>query len=343
MTERSAGGTATAIPSSQVTPVSDGRTEASPGWRIETLWEAPATQAATLALRPTRGPTPGPTRGPREAPRSRGPHLPAELAATYGGPLVIETHPARPTIVANFVATLDGVVSFDPRGLGGGRAVSGGFEPDRFVMGLLRAAADAVLVGAGTVRGSRTRTWTPGRVHPPSAAAYARWRAASGLAPVPTVIIVTASGSLDGPVPWRPDPDQPTIVLTTSRGAARLRAAGHLGDAELVTSDDPGRVPVESVLGLLASKGFDLVLSEAGPTVFGELVATGAVDELFLTLSPRVAGRAEDATHLGFVEGVAFGPSLAPTGQLMGVKRAGDHLFLRYAFGARDPQTGGAS
>lgn len=76
-------------------------------------------------------------------------------------------------MVANFVSTLDGVVAFDTDESSGGGEVSGFFDPDRFVMGLLRAMADVVLVGAGTVRSAPTHEWTARRVHPASAALYA--------------------------------------------------------------------------------------------------------------------------------------------------------------------------
>ncbi|MEZ4595450.1 MAG: FAD-dependent oxidoreductase [Chloroflexota bacterium] len=80
----------------------------------------------------------------------------------------------------------------------------------------------------------------------------------------------------------------------------------------------------------LAVRGCRVVLCEAGPTVLGELVAEGLVDELFLTLAPRIAGREASAPRPGLVDGVAFTPSAAPTGRLRSVMRAEDHLFLRY-------------
>src|SRR5262245_6320738 len=72
--------------------------------------------------------------------------LPDELVRLYGGGLSL----ARPRLFANFVATVDGVVAIPglPRA---NRVISRDSEPDRFVMGLLRAAADAVLIGSGTL------------------------------------------------------------------------------------------------------------------------------------------------------------------------------------------------
>ena len=82
--------------------------------------------------------------------------LPAELAAAYGGDFGL----GRPELYANFVASVDGVVALPGAGESGQR-VSGGDEPDRFIMGLLRAAADAVLIGAGTFRTAVGDLWHP--------------------------------------------------------------------------------------------------------------------------------------------------------------------------------------
>lgn len=285
-------------------------------WRIEPVWEArddvrwPATPGGPL-------------------PEARGGQLPEPLAARYGADLVIPLRSDRPTVVADFVSTIDGIASYDPAGPGGGRAVSGDFEPDRFLMGLLRATADAVLVGAGTVRTSRTRGWTPERLHPGSTDAFADWRRRLGLAPQPTAVLLTGSGVLAPDGPWQPRGDQPLVVMTTERGAARLRADGVPGVEALPAGPD-GRIAMADVLGRLAALGHRLVSCEAGPTVFGQLVAAGMVDELFLTVSPRLGGRDGSTPRPGLVDGVAFEATAAPPARLRSVMRAGDHLFLRY-------------
>ena len=87
--------------------------------------------------------------------------LPAALATSYGGDFGL----ARPTLYANFVSAVDGVVALPGPGESGG-VVSGGSEPDRVVMGLLRAAADAVLVGAGTFRAGAGDLWHPETAFP---------------------------------------------------------------------------------------------------------------------------------------------------------------------------------
>ncbi len=279
-------------------------------WPIESLWEAEPPPTDVVV---------------------RGGILPAELRARFGARLEIPLRPDRPTIAVNFVSTLDGVVALDRDGATGGREISGGFEPDRFLMGLLRATADAVLVGAGTVRASRTHAWTPGQAHPASAASYAGWRRALGLAETgPTTVMVSASGELDPTHLGLADPDLSVIVVTTSAGARRLRDLPRRHHVEVVAVADAERVPIEALLDLLRERGFGLVLSEGGPTLFGELLAARAVDELFLTVAPQVAGRSERAGRLGLVEGVGFPSDHAPWARLRSVMRSQDHLFLRY-------------
>jgi riboflavin biosynthesis pyrimidine reductase len=277
-------------------------------WPIEPLWQADAESSEHDA---------------------RGGVLPPVLRPRFAASLSIPLRRDRPTIVANFVSTLDGVVALDRIGASGGREISGGFEPDRFVMGLLRATADAVLVGAGTVRASRTHGWTPAHAHPASGTGYAEWRSQLGLTTAsPVTVIVSASGSLEaGDIPV--DPATEVIVVTTDSGARRLRQLPRADHVEIVALGEGGSIPVRTVLEFLQARGLRLVLSEGGPSLFGELLAAGAVDEVFLTLAPQLAGRSEAAARLSLVEDVALAPA-APWGRIRSVMRSNDYLFLRY-------------
>jgi len=290
-------------------PTSPGlQTVADRRWPIETLWSAEV---------------------PSEWP-ARGGSLPDALRARFAGRLEIPLRPDRPTVVANFVSTLDGVVALDRVGATGGREISGGFEPDRFLMGLLRATADAVLVGAGTARASSSKIWTPGGVHPGSAAAFAEWRRLLGLPTAgPTTVIVTGSGSLDL-ARLGGDDCVGVLIVTTTNGSRRLGRAERPDHVEIVSVAGGERIPIETVLAILRDRGYRLVVSEAGPTLFGELLGARAVDELFLTVAPQVAGRSDEVERLALVEGAAFGPSAAPWARLRSVMRSADHLLLRY-------------
>jgi riboflavin biosynthesis pyrimidine reductase len=272
--------------------------------------------------------------------RTRGGTLPASLQTRHGGPLEFELPVDRPLLVANFVSTLDGVVALDRLGKSGGREISGGFEPDRFLMGLLRATADAVLVGAGTVRASGTGAWTPARVHPASAHAFAAWRRELGLErPVPTTLVATASGDLDLGHFDLAEAGTTIVVLTSTDGERRLRGQPGRDGIEVTALADGPDLPVEAIVAYLRHAGFELVLSEGGPRLFGELLGSSAVDELFLTLAPQLAGRSDRMGRLALVEGVGFPASVAPWSRLRTVRRAGDYLFLRYGL-SRPSQEG---
>ncbi|MGH2382054.1 MAG: dihydrofolate reductase family protein, partial [Candidatus Limnocylindria bacterium] len=69
---------------------------------------------------------------------------------------------------------------------------------------------------------------------------------------------------------------------------------------------------------------------EGGPHLFGQLLAAGCVDELFLTLAPQLAGRSAATPRLSLVEDIAFDVAFAHWGRLTDLRRAGDHLFARY-------------
>jgi len=257
--------------------------------------------------------------------------FPDALRMSYGAELRFPVRPDRPTVVANFVTTIDGVVALATDGSSGGGEVSGFFEPDRFVMGLLRAAADVVIVGAGTVRAAPGHEWTARHVHPPSAAHFAEWRRRLGIpAPQPTTIVVTASGDLDLDHPGLSAPDVPVIVVTTSNGARRLRAARPLGNVRIEVAPDAREVPAGMLVEIARRCGDRLVLCEGGPHLLGGLLSAGLVDELFLTVAPQVAGRTPGAPRLGLVEGTAFSAATAPWAELRSIRRSCDHLFLRY-------------
>ncbi|HEX7068998.1 MAG TPA: dihydrofolate reductase family protein, partial [Candidatus Limnocylindria bacterium] len=123
--------------------------------------------------------------------------LDGRLADAYGAPLEFPRRPDRPTIAANFVSTLDGVVSYATPEAAGGGEISGFFAPDRFVMSVLRGVADAVLIGAGTLRAGANEAWTPDDIYPGAAAEVAAMRRRLGLAPQPTTVVVSASGQVD--------------------------------------------------------------------------------------------------------------------------------------------------
>jgi riboflavin biosynthesis pyrimidine reductase len=259
---------------------------------------------------------------------SRGGPLPEILRSRYGSDLAIALRTDRPTVVSNFVSTLDGVVSYNtPEGTGGGE-ISGFFEPDRFVMGLLRALADVVLIGAGTFNAAPNDAWTPAFIHPQSSLPFAALRRRLGLRPNPTTAVVSGSGSIDLAHPALHDPAVDVVVITTEAGSRRLAAQHVRTRADIRSIGD--RVGPHDIIETLVFHGAELVLCEGGPHLFGELLAARMVDELFLTLAPQIAGRSTLAPRLSLVEETAFQLPDARWGRLADLRSAGDHLFARY-------------
>ena len=221
--------------------------------------------------------------------------LPPALAAAYGGVLSL---PAD-CLVTNFVESVDGVVAFPDAGGESGGIVSGGSEADRFLMGLLRACADAVLIGAGTLRAARNDLWFPESIFPGAAPSFAETRRALGLRERPTLYVVTGSGRID--------PDHPAL----REGAVVLR----------------GKLEPHEIVAALRRDGRRRILCEGGPGLFAELAAARLVDEMFLTLSPRLFGRWPGDARKPLTEkrDLAGAPL-----ELLSLRRHGSHLFLRY-------------
>ena len=214
---------------------------------------------------------------------------------------------------------------------GSNALIAGGSLADHFVMGLLRAFADVVLVGSGTMLASPHGTWLPERVYPRAAGEFAELRRRRGRPESPTVAFVTTGGSFD---PAHPALEHHAIVLTTERAAAGLRARVPAA-SEIVAVNDGDQVDVAQALGCLRERGHSLILSEAGPTLFGSLLEANVVDELFLTISPRFAGRASQP-RMSLVEGLELMPGETNAARLVSARRHEGHLFLRYGLGEKE-------
>ncbi|MFF5263670.1 pyrimidine reductase family protein [Actinomadura viridis] len=236
-----------------------------------------------------------------------GPVDPAEAYAYPPGPA---SGTARPWVRANMIASVDGAATYDGRsgGLGG--------ETDRRLFSLLRVLADAVIVGAGTVR---AEGYGPARPDP----AWERLRA--GRPATPALVIVSRSLrlDLDAPIFTAAPPDAPTIVLTTETAdPGRLRAARDRAEVLTAGGDD---VDFRTAVALLAGRGYTRLLCEGGPRILSQVAGADMLDELCLTVSPLLAAGASPR--------VLDGPPLPAPSEL---RLAGaltddeDFLFLRY-------------
>ena len=243
--------------------------------------------------------------------------VPLALSTAYGGELRLPDQ----CLFANFVASLDGVVAL-PGDTESGQIISGRNSADRFVMGLLRAVAGAVLLGAGTFRKSGPHLWLPERIYPAGATAFKELRAQLGLAEHPQFVLVSGSGSIDV--------SEPAIegawIFTTPRGETKLRGA--LPASARLTVHDAAHVSFSQLVASVREAGYARILTEGGPSLFAELVREGLLDQLFLTTSPALFGRFPGDDRKSLAEGLDLRG--APF-ELGSARRHGSHLFLSYA------------
>lgn len=263
------------------------------------------------------------------------PVLPEDLTILYGGDLRFSTSDFKPYVIGNFVSTIDGVVSFEIPGESGGGDISGFNEADRFIMGLLRASVDAVIVGAGTLREvAPGHLWLAEYVYPEASERYARYRQEKMNKLVPPLnVIVSGSGDVDLKRAVFHTGAVKTLIITSPRGAGLLTKKGvALTSAEVrAIEDEEGKIAPAPILKLLHDEfGVKILLHEGGPALFGTFLAHGCVDELFLTLAPQFAGRDAKRQRPGIVAGAEFLPQTAPWLKLLSVKQCASHLYLRY-------------
>jgi riboflavin biosynthesis pyrimidine reductase len=259
--------------------------------------------------------------------------LSARLRRLYGSFCLGQAN-SLPYIFSNFVTTLDGVVSLRTRGHAAGGDISGFNTQDRMVMGLLRAVADVVIVGSGTLAADTQQVWTPEGICPELAPEYGHLRKALGNPRPPINVIVSGSGSLNLRLPVFSSGSVQVKIITTTAGAKRLakqripdgveiRAIGRSG-AEIAAS-----AICEEVCGI---SGVKRVLVEGGPRLLADFFKQRLMSEQFLTLAPQIAGRVAGDGRPGMVMGEVFAPRNPLWGKLIDVRQGDSHLFLRYSF-----------
>src|SRR5262249_52353112 len=146
-----------------------------------------------------------------------------------------------------------------------------------------------------------------------------------GLAPALELVVLSGSGLID---PGHPALEANALVLTTDAGASRLGA-----DVPTVSLGAGSELDARASFELLRARAARVILSEGGPRALGSLLAAGLVDELFLTVSPLLVGRSGLDERLALVEGTDLLEDGPLGAELLGLRRGGSHLFLRYRLG----------
>lgn len=217
-----------------------------------------------------------------------------------------------PWLRVNFVSSADGAATH--QGLSGGLSN----DVDSRVFDILRRLCDVVLVGAGTVR---AEGYGAMRVD----AASARARSGAGMTAHPVFAIVSAGLDLDPRSTIFQDAPERPVVLTTELSRPEAREA--LSEVADVVICGRERVQAERGLAVLHERGLTRIHCEGGPHLFADLIAARAVDELCLTISPRLEGGTSPRIATGAAPIVPLGLRLAHT--LTG----DDTLLLRYVRG----------
>lgn len=244
--------------------------------------------------------------------------LPFELDRIYG---LVGLPPS--VLYSNFVISIDGVATLG--GVSAGSVISAKYSADRFLMALLRACADAVVLGAGTLRATPDHVWTPAHVYPELSDSFASLRRTLGRSTEPRLVVLTVRGELDVA---HPALKRGATIITTAAGSRTLDGRLPI-TCDVVTMGESERLDPGRVVHVLRDRGFSVLLTEGGPHLIGELVGQGLLDEAFITISPVVAGRDREP-RLGMVEGVELQPHPGRWSRLLSARRHGDYLFLRY-------------
>ena len=222
------------------------------------------------------------------------------------------TRRGRSHIAVNMAVSVDGRINSRTR-----ERFALGSEHDRRLMDVLRERADAVLIGAGTVR----HDGHPMLLRYPDLVAK---RVRRGASPHPVNVVL--SGDLNLPLkPFFAGDATKRIVFTTRRaGAARIRRFEKVAQVVVLAGKEPGAA---RVVEELRKRGLKKLILEGGGEVHFAFAKAGLVDEWYVTITPRlIGGRGAPS----FLDGEGFLKRDHIKLKLVSSRRVGDELFLRY-------------
>ena len=250
--------------------------------------------------------------------------------------------PDRPWIYANVITSRYGIVAWKRRGpdddpvraIAGGDFSRPGRRADVQLMRYLRAGADAVSVGAQTLRDQPGLVGTLGDGGSDLGEVLERFRLSRGLRRLPLQVIYTRDGFLDLEVRMFDTPGVDVLVVTTGHGARRLRSQGsdRKGVTLLVAGEEklgPGEL-VKAHQRLFADFRVRYLDCEGGTSILDALHDAGIVDEIFVTVTDV---RIEPSEHEGVMRLFTLeGARLIAEGRI--ASDAG-YVFQRWRFNER--------
>lgn len=265
-----------------------------------------------------------------EEPELRDPVM--DVYGKLGFPVPVE---GRPWVYANFVQTIDGIVSL----LGdeaGGADIAESAE-DRWLMDLLRAHADGILLGMGTLREEQRmgRPRARGPVFRIVDAELQQLRAKFGRGRERNVLLTARAdfqmsdyAVFDGEL-------VDVTVITTREGAKNLetqRKHSSCVDIIAVDGDAGNGVDLQQAVAALAERyGIRYLLCEGGPSLYSGMLTAGLIDEQFVTVSPIEVGRlSAQGPRPSMLPQVGLSKSDAARWQWLSCRKVGDYQFHRF-------------
>ena len=271
--------------------------------------------------------------------------VPNDALARYGN-LGFPAAPAdRPWIYTNFVQSLDGIVSLLGQYSSGGEIAQS--QADRWLMDLLRAYADGVLMGTNTLREEQRLRGPASRgiVFQVVDPALKRLRERLGKGRQRNIFVTHAADFdlsqfkvFDGDV-------VDAVIVTSPDGAIRLNAQTTHPQVTVVAAGEADSLDLPAAIRQLRTQlGIEYLLCEGGPTLYGTLARTDLVDEKFLTVAPVEVGHLVPPEQERLPHELGINPLVRPTvfagpgftretmtrWTWLSGRKSGDHQFNRY-------------
>jgi len=229
----------------------------------------------------------------------------------YAGIRLPEAQHGRPSVVLNMVSTVDGKVALN------GSAGGIGSRTDRRLMRNIRAQADAVMIGAGTLR---AEICDP-RVDP----SLVETRRRRGVSSQPLAVAVSGSLHLEPTNRFLVNGQDRTVIVTTASAPAdRQRLLSRY--ATIVAHEGPSVDLADCLSTLFTDFGVERLLCEGGPSLNQNLLDAGLIDEVFWTVAPKLAG----GTGRTLIQGPDTTIRIAARMELVSLFADGDELFACY-------------
>ena len=255
--------------------------------------------------------------------------LPPSFRQIYAGDWQIPATNGRPYIFTNFAQSRDGRISFAEPGIATGGDVTSFNAHDRWLMGMLRARADAILMGDVTVTMEPEYVFCAESISPNDAAAFTALREAEGRPLLPLIVILSLTGRINWSEPCFQDARSHVLLATTTDGATNVGDCQGAATVEVMALGEES-VDLQRLVKLLHDAyHVRTLLCEGGSRVMAGLLDEGLIDEEFVTLCPTFIGRTPTRYRPSYTEGVAWGPDDAPYSKPVSLRRAGDLLYMR--------------